>query len=201
MNVVFSLVTFSFVSPLVSFKWLDYPVMTWGPKTSIANLLWNINDSLILNLAIYVNPNPHPRPLPASRDPRRLGILILNLIWRVIHFTADHAQQAIWRANLVLLSPTRQNISTWKNLARVAAEEQHGLGLWNFAEESGSDSKEIAKQFVQNHRTRNPSFPSEVCLQTICFCHRRSQGTGYLKIQRPTRRKEGLAKSVSWKTS
>ena len=25
----------------------------------------------------------------------------------------------------------------------------------------------------------------------MCFCHRRSQGTGYLKIQRPTRRKEG----------
>ena len=47
-----------------------------------------------------------------------------------------------------------------------------------------------SKQFGQNHRTRNPSFPSEVCLQTMCFCHRRSQGTGYLKIQRPTRRKE-----------
>ena len=64
--------------------------------------------------------------------------------WRVIHFTADHAQQAIWRANLVLLSPTSQKISTWKNLARVADEEQNGPGLWKFAGESGSDSTEIA---------------------------------------------------------
>ena len=38
----------------------------------------------------------------------------------------DHAQQAILRANLVLLSTTSQKISTWKNLARVAAEEQNG---------------------------------------------------------------------------
>lgn len=64
------------------------------------------------------------------------------------------------------------------------------------SEDSGKRDKEKlskplgSKQFGQNHRTRNPSFPSEVCLQTMCFCHRRSQGTGYLKIQRPTRRKE-----------
>ena len=30
---------------------------------------------------------------------------------------------------LVLLSPTSQKISTWKNLARVAAEEQNGPGV------------------------------------------------------------------------
>ena len=65
-------------------------------------------------------------------------------LWRVIHFTADHAQQSIWRANLVLLSSTSQKISTWKNLARVAAEEQNGPGLWQLAGESGSDSMEIA---------------------------------------------------------
>ena len=64
----------------------------------------------------------------------------------LIHYTADHGQQAIWCANLVhvLLSPTSQKISTWKNLARVAAEEQKGPDLWKFAGESGSDSKEIA---------------------------------------------------------
>ena len=28
-------------------------------------------------------------------------------------------------------------------------------------------------------------------LLPMCFCHRRSQGTGYLKLQRPTWRKEG----------
>ena len=38
-----------------------------------------------------------------------------------------------------------QKISTWKNLAaRVAAEEQNRPGLWKFAGDSGSDSKEIA---------------------------------------------------------
>ena len=38
-----------------------------------------------------------------------------------------------------------QKISTRKNLAaRVAAEEQNRPGLWKFAGESGSDSKEIA---------------------------------------------------------
>ena len=58
----------------------------------------------------------------------------------------DHAQQAIWRADLVLLSPMshRQKISTWKNLARVAAEEQNGPGLWAFAGESGPDLTKIA---------------------------------------------------------
>ena len=56
----------------------------------------------------------------------------------------DHAQQAIWSAILVLLSPTSQKISMWKNLARVAAEAQNGPGLWKFAGESGSDSTEIA---------------------------------------------------------
>ena len=50
----------------------------------------------------------------------------------VNHFTADHAQQAIWPANLVLLSSTSQKISMWKNLARVASEEQNGRGLWEF---------------------------------------------------------------------
>ena len=39
-----------------------------------------------------------------------------------MHFTADQAQQAIRRANLVLLSSTSQKISTGKNLAKVAAE-------------------------------------------------------------------------------
>ena len=34
--------------------------------------------------------------------------------------------------------------AAWKNLARVAAEEQNGPGLWKFAGESGSDSMEIA---------------------------------------------------------
>ena len=43
-----------------------------------------------------------------------------------------------------LFSPTSQKISTWKNLAGVAAEEQNGPGLWNFAVESGSDWTEIA---------------------------------------------------------
>ena len=34
--------------------------------------------------------------------------------------------------------------AAWKNLARVAAEEQNGPGLWKFAGESGSDPMEIA---------------------------------------------------------
>ena len=47
--------------------------------------------------------------------------------------------------NLVLLSSTShdQEISTCKNLARVAAEEQNGPGLWEFAVERGSDSTKI----------------------------------------------------------
>ena len=44
----------------------------------------------------------------------------------------------------VLLSSARPKISTWKNLARVAAEEQNGPGLWEFAGESGSESTKIA---------------------------------------------------------
>ena len=40
-------------------------------------------------------------------------------------------------------SSTSQKISTWKNLDRVAAEEQNGRGLWEFAGESGSDSTKI----------------------------------------------------------
>ena len=39
-----------------------------------------------------------------------------------MHFTADHAQQAIRCANLVLLSSTSQKISTRKNLTKVAAK-------------------------------------------------------------------------------
>ena len=61
-----------------------------------------------------------------------------------MHFTADHAQQAIRCANLVLLSSTSQKIYTWNNLARVADEEQNGPGLWEFSEESGSDSAKTA---------------------------------------------------------
>ena len=33
---------------------------------------------------------------------------------------------------------------TWNNLARVADEDQNGPGLWEFAEESGSDSAKTA---------------------------------------------------------
>ena len=43
----------------------------------------------------------------------------------------------------LLLSSTSQKISTWKSLARVAAEEQNGPGLWEFAGESGSDLTKI----------------------------------------------------------
>ena len=50
--------------------------------------------------------------------------------------TADHAMQATWRANLVLLPSTRRKISTWKNFARVAGDEQNGPGR--------SDSAKIA---------------------------------------------------------
>ena len=50
----------------------------------------------------------------------------------------------MWRANLVLLSATSQKIYTWNNLARVADEDQNGPDLWEFAEESGSDSAKTA---------------------------------------------------------
>ena len=59
-------------------------------------------------------------------------------------FTADHAQQAIWPANLVLLLSTSQEIYAWNNLARIADEEQNGPGLWEFAGEGGSNSAKTA---------------------------------------------------------
>ena len=76
--------------------------------------------------------------------------LIGRLEWRYVilnlagNFTADHAQQAIRRANLALLSTTSQKISTWNSLARVAAEEQNGPGFWEFSRESDPDSTKTA---------------------------------------------------------
>ena len=57
--------------------------------------------------------------------------VILNLAG-----TADHAKQATWRANFVLLPSTRQKISTWKNFARAAADEQNGPGLRESSEKA-----------------------------------------------------------------
>ena len=37
----------------------------------------------------------------------------------MIHFTADHAQQALWRANLLLLSSTSQKISSQSSWRRA----------------------------------------------------------------------------------
>ena len=70
--------------------------------------------------------------------------VILKLAGNSFHCRSRTASDTVWRANLVLLSPTSQKISTWKNLARVAAKEQNGPGLWKFAGESGFDSTEIA---------------------------------------------------------
>ena len=78
-------------------------------------------------------------------------------------------QQATWRANLVLLSSTSQTeISTRKNLARVvrvAADDQNGPGLQEFAGEAvptrstkiGSDSKEkkSSSLVIRYHRVEN----------------------------------------------
>ena len=60
-----------------------------------------------------------------------------------MHFTADHAQQAIRRVNLVLLSSTSQKISTGKIWPKWLPKQQNGPGLWEFAGESGSDSKKL----------------------------------------------------------
>ena len=51
--------------------------------------------------------------------------------WRVIHFTVAHAQQAIRRENShwYYFRRRSQKISTCKNLARVAADEQNGPGV------------------------------------------------------------------------
>ena len=59
-------------------------------------------------------------------------------------FSSNPAQQAIRRVNLVLLSPTRQKVSTWKNLARVAANEQKRYWFARIARVSGSEWTKIA---------------------------------------------------------
>ena len=81
------------------------------------------------------------------RTPRYwlVGVVSCNFkICQVIHFTADHAQQATLRANFKFLSSTSQKTYTWNNLAKVADEDQNGPGLCGFAEESGSDLAKTA---------------------------------------------------------
>ena len=51
----------------------------------------------------------------------------------------------------MLLSSTSQKISTWKNLARLAAEAQNGPGLWEFAGvRLSSFSLELSYFFFEN---------------------------------------------------
>ena len=83
---IFFLATFSFVSPLTRFKWLDFLVMTCGQKKQFANLLSNLIflhyiDNLMLNLVICFHPRPSPAPVSFTRThtcdlyPRHLDIL------------------------------------------------------------------------------------------------------------------------------
>ena len=69
--------------------------------------------------------------------------VILNLAGKSFHCRSRTASGMTCK--LVLLSSTShdQEISTCKNLARVAAEGQNGPNLWEFAVERGSDSTKI----------------------------------------------------------
>ena len=69
--------------------------------------------------------------------------VILNLAGNSFHCRSRKGRDR--RANLVLLSSTKIIPSlSWNNLAKVAAEDQNGPGLWKLAGESGSDSTKTA---------------------------------------------------------
>ena len=76
-HIDFSLTTLSFVSLLVSFKWLDFPVMTCGPikycKSSLKHNQFSFN-FLMLTGDLY----PHPRhiDIPPSMQSGGLGVAI-----------------------------------------------------------------------------------------------------------------------------
>ena len=57
-------------------------------------------------------------------------VIFLNLAGNPFHFRSRTASDMTCKLG----------ITTWKNLARVAAEEQNGPGLRKFAEESGSEN-------------------------------------------------------------
>ena len=74
------------------------------------------------------------KPAPLERGPplhvnRVLEWRRVILTWWVIHFTADHAQQAIWCANLILLSLKSQKIYTWNKSSWRRAKRSWLVGV------------------------------------------------------------------------
>ena len=68
--------------------------------------------------------------------------MILNLAGNSFHCRSRTASDMTCKLDITFVDESK--IYSWNNLARVADEDQNGPGLWEFAEESGSDSVKTA---------------------------------------------------------